>query len=66
MRMPSFCRFHLAISGEIRTLEFAEVSVWRELRHHAFRGVLINVLETDRYIDFNGVILLSQILKLST
>ena len=31
------CRFHRAVSVEIRPLEFAQIPVWRELRHHACR-----------------------------
>ena len=32
------CRFHRAVPGEVWTLEFAEISVRRKLRHHAIGG----------------------------
>ena len=54
---------HRAVSGEVRTLEFSEVCVWRKLWDDAVGGALANVLETEKSLDLNGVILLSQILN---
>ena len=33
------CPLHRAISRHIQSLEFSEISFWRKLRNHAFRGV---------------------------
>ena len=58
----AFADFIVQFLSEIWAMELAEISVRRKLRHHAI-GRAFNVLETERDVDFNGVILLSQILN---
>ena len=59
----AFAEFHRRVPVAAQPLEFAEVPVRRELRHDAFGGAASTSCETEKSLDLNGVILLSQILN---
>ena len=60
IRTRTRLRASLRVSREVRPVELAEVHLWRELRNDAVGGAG-RMLENDKNIDMNGVILLSQI-----
>ena len=62
----AFGEFISVLPVEIRSLEFAEIPVRRELRHDALGGAVQPASERSTHIDLNGVILLSQILSFDT
>ena len=58
----AFADVHQRVPVEVRPLELAEVPLRRELRHDCARAVLAQRAADEDDIDFNGVMLLSQIL----
>ena len=54
--------FHRPVPVDLRPLELAQVPVRRELRHHALGGADQRAGDGE-FVDFNGVMLLSQILN---
>ena len=60
----AFARF-IGVSHQVQPLEFAQIHLRRELRHHPFGGAGQHPRE-QKSIDLNGVILLSQIFNFTT